>query len=131
MDHQRRGRRQRAADQSPAPVAEGTEITCHQQLPFLAHHDDHVLWMGGAIQRLVETGWKIKVVAMCVPDPQRRDYFDDTCSALAVTSAALGFAAYMGPGAFSRNDRGQMRNQLLVFPEVNHGLMMHVVKITR
>lgn len=79
---------------------------------IVAHHDDHVLWMGGSIQRLAATGWQITVVAMCVPDPQRRDYFHRTCSALGVTPVAMEFADYMGDSEFAVNNRDEMRARL-------------------
>lgn len=81
-------------------------------LVTVAHHDDHVLWMGGAIQRLVAAGWQFTVVGMCVPDPARRSYFERTCLSLGVTGLAFEFQDYMEGPAFSRNDRHQMRAAL-------------------
>jgi LmbE family N-acetylglucosaminyl deacetylase len=80
---------------------------------IVAHHDDHVLWMAGTIQRLAVAGWHWKVVAMCVPELPRRDYFLHTCSVLGVDRAALEFRDYMPGNPFSQNDRASMRARLL------------------
>lgn len=81
-------------------------------LAVVAHHDDHVLWMGGAIQRLLAAGWQFTIIGMCVPDRARRSYFERTCSTLGVTSNSMVFQDYMEGAAFSRNDRAKMRSAL-------------------
>lgn len=79
----------------------------------VAHHDDHVLWMGGAIQRLRALGWHWTLIAMCVPSSERLDYFYHCCSEFGATPIAMNFLDYMGCNAFSQNERGEMRSRLL------------------
>jgi LmbE family N-acetylglucosaminyl deacetylase len=81
-------------------------------LAIVAHHDDHVLWMGGTIQRLAISGWHWTVVALCVPDPARREYFFHCCSVLGAVPQAMSFQDHMEGEAFSRNDRDSMRSHL-------------------
>lgn len=78
----------------------------------VAHHDDHVLWMGGAIERLAATGWHWTVIAMCVPERDRRDYFLHSCSVFAAIPVAMQFHDYQGGNPFSRNNRDEMRSCL-------------------
>lgn len=82
-------------------------------LAVVAHHDDHIPWVGGALQRLVAARWECTVIAMCVPAADRRRYFDECCSAPKVSGVSMGFADYQGGAAFSRNNRGAMEGQLL------------------
>lgn len=82
-------------------------------IAIVAHHDDHVLWMGGTIQRLAVAGWHWKVVAMCVPDLPKRDYFLHSCSVLGVARAAMEFRDYLDGEPFSQNDRDSMRCRLV------------------
>jgi LmbE family N-acetylglucosaminyl deacetylase len=79
-------------------------------LVVVAHHDDAILWMGGTIQRLRDWNWH--VVSMCVPDPRRKDYLQQTCEALGVRSSPVSFADYQGGAPFTGNDREQMVNAL-------------------
>ena len=80
---------------------------------IVAHHDDHALWMAGAIQRLAECGWHWTLIAMCVPAQDRRDYFFHCCSAFGAVPIAMEFQDYQGGEPFSRNNRDQMRSRLL------------------
>jgi hypothetical protein len=90
----------------------------------VAHHDDHVLWMGGTIQRLAGAGWQWTLIAMCVPDPNRRAYFDHCCSIFGAVPVAMGFQDYMEGAPFGRNNRDQMRNCLT---EAVHGQSFDLV----
>jgi LmbE family N-acetylglucosaminyl deacetylase len=87
-------------------------LTLPKAIAIVAHHDDHVLWMGGTIQRLALSCWQWTVVAMCVPDPTRQAYFQHCCSVLGVAPVMMDFQDYMGSDPFSRNDRDQMRSRL-------------------
>lgn len=78
----------------------------------VAHHDDHVLWMGGTIQRLAATGWQWTLVAMCVPDRERQGYFLHCCSVFGAAPVFMEFQDYMNGEPFSRNSRDEMRSQL-------------------
>ena len=79
----------------------------------VAHHDDHVLWMGGTIQRLAASGWHWTLIAMCVPDPAKLDFFHKCCSVFGATPIAMPFQDYMGGEPFSQNNRDEMRSDLL------------------
>jgi LmbE family N-acetylglucosaminyl deacetylase len=82
-------------------------------LAVVAHHDDHVLWMGGAIQRMRSQDWKWTLVAMCVPDPGRQRYFYDFCQALGVEGHFFQFGDYQGEEAFHRNSKSEMLTALI------------------
>jgi hypothetical protein len=79
----------------------------------VAHHDDHVLWMGGTIQRLTASGWHWTLIAMCVPTHERLDYFHHCCSVFGATPIAMPFLDYMGGDPFSQNKRYEMQSRLL------------------
>jgi hypothetical protein len=79
---------------------------------IVAHHDDHALWMGGAIQRLTAAGWKWTLVALCVPNKERRDYFYHCCSVFGAVPVAFDFQDYLRDEPFARNSRTEMRNCL-------------------
>ena len=81
-------------------------------IAVVAHHDDHVLWMDGTIQRLAASGWHWTVVAMCVPDPARREYFVHCCSVHGAIPAHMEFQDYMSGQPFSRNSRAEMRSRV-------------------
>lgn len=80
---------------------------------IVAHHDDHALWMAGAIQRLAESGWHWTLIAMCVSAKDRRDYFFHCCSVFGAVPIAMEFQDYQGGEPFSRNNRDEMRSRLL------------------
>lgn len=82
---------------------------------IVAHHDDHALWMGGAIQRLAMAGWHWTLIAMCVPAPasERLRYFQHCCSIFGATPIAMQFRDYQYGEPFSQNRRDDMRSQLL------------------
>jgi LmbE family N-acetylglucosaminyl deacetylase len=82
-------------------------------LAVVAHHDDHILWMGGMIQRMRARGWNWTLVALCVPDPERRAYFVECCRALGAESLVMDFADHREGPEFGRNDREEMRSELL------------------
>lgn len=79
----------------------------------VAHHDDHILWMGGTIQRLVSTGWSMTLIAMCITDQDKLSYFKGCCSALAATPIAMPFLNYQDGDPFSQNLRSEMKSRLL------------------
>jgi LmbE family N-acetylglucosaminyl deacetylase len=82
-------------------------------IAVVAHHDDHVLWMGGAIQRLTAHGWHCTLVAMCVRDPARRDYFRHCCSIFGAIPLCFEFDDYMKEeDALSPNNREEMQHSL-------------------
>ncbi len=80
---------------------------------IVAHHDDHSLWMGGTMQRLAASGWYWTVIAMCVPDPDRLDYFFHSCSEFGAIPFAMQFNDYQVGQPFSLNNREEMRSRLL------------------
>lgn len=83
-------------------------------LAVVAHHDDAILWTGGAIQRTRrELNWQWRIIAMCVPDPARQKYFRESCEVLNVQSDWCTFADYQGGVEFSRNNRDEMRASLI------------------
>ncbi len=81
-------------------------------IAILAHHDDHVLWLGGTIQRLARSGWNWTVVAMCVPNAERRAYFHHCCSIFGVIPVAMDFQDHMDGEPFSRNKKDLMASRL-------------------
>jgi len=81
-------------------------------LAIVAHHDDHVLWMGGTIQRLSAAGWHWTLAVLCVPDPKRRDYFLHCCAVFGAVPVVMGFDDYLQGEPFSINDRMAMRSTL-------------------
>jgi len=82
-------------------------------LVMTAHHDDAVLWMGGAIQRTLTMGWHWTVLALCVPEPARRTYFNAYCTSLGVDHATWQFRDYQGPQPFTENSKQQMEQAIL------------------
>jgi LmbE family N-acetylglucosaminyl deacetylase len=81
-------------------------------LAVVAHHDDHVLWMGGAIQRTRQMGWDWTLIAMCIPPDGRDPYFRDCSAALGFPGRAMRFEDYMTAPENKANSRGQMEQQL-------------------
>jgi LmbE family N-acetylglucosaminyl deacetylase len=80
-----------------------TEALC-----VVAHHDDAIIWMGGAIQRMRGHGWKWTIAAMCVPDQNRRRYYEECCQALDSKTLSMSFADYQGGQVFERNSQERM-----------------------
>lgn len=64
-------------------------------LAVVAHHDDHVLWMDGTIQRTLTAGWKWTIVAMCAPATDRAEYFVRCCKSQGVEPITFDFKDYM------------------------------------
>ena len=82
-------------------------------LAVVAHHDDHVLWMGGSILRLKSIGWNLTVIAMCIDDHQRKQYFDTCCKQMGVDRyQSFPFRDYLSGAAFSLNNRQHMESCL-------------------
>ncbi len=81
-------------------------------LAVVAHHDDHILWMGGAIQRTRQLGWQWTLIAMCVPPDDRDPYFARCSEALGFPGQALRFRDYLSGPAFAVNSRSQMEQEL-------------------
>lgn len=78
-------------------------------LAVVAHHDDHLLWMGGALQRMRLSGWNWTVIALCVPDRDRQQFYCDYCKAVGVSDARYSyFKDYQGGAPFSQNSRDSM-----------------------
>jgi|SRR5579864_2019262 len=82
-------------------------------LAVVAHHDDHILWMGGTLQRTLAAGWRWKLVAMCVPEPAKQMYYHACCRAIGTGGSCMVFQDYQAGSAFSRNQRAAMEGQLL------------------
>jgi hypothetical protein len=83
-------------------------------LAVVAHHDDHILWMGGMIQRMKSIyRWNWTLIAMCVPAADRRAYFTRCSNALGVDSQSMVFDDYSEAPAFKSNPSDKMRNDLL------------------
>ena len=78
-----------------------------------AHHDDAVLWLGGTILRTRCLGWSWTIVALCVPDPNRRAYFTNYCDTLQATAASFGFKDYQSGDPFSQNSQDEFRKSIL------------------
>jgi LmbE family N-acetylglucosaminyl deacetylase len=82
-------------------------------LAIVAHHDDHILWMGGTIQRMITKKWHWTLIAMCVPAPEKREYFQHCCSIFGAIPIVFEFNDYPNGDAFSQNDRNKMRSELI------------------
>jgi LmbE family N-acetylglucosaminyl deacetylase len=81
-------------------------------LAVVAHHDDHILWMGGTIERM--NSWDWTLVAMCVNRSERQTYYDKCCKALGVAGLRFGhFGDSGGLKAFVENDQNNMRSDLI------------------
>lgn len=80
---------------------------------IVAHHDDHVLWMGGTIQRLAASGWHWTIIAMCIPELDKLEYFIHCCSVFGVIPIAMKFGDYQSGEPFSQNSREEMRSRLI------------------
>jgi LmbE family N-acetylglucosaminyl deacetylase len=80
---------------------------------IVAHHDDHALWMGGTIQRLAASGWHWTVIAMCIPEPDKQNYFLHCCSVFGAIPIVMQFNDYQTGNPFSQNDRNEMKSRLL------------------
>src|SRR5262245_15075509 len=89
------------------------EMWCmNKALAVFAHHDDHILWMGGTLMRTRSQGWDWIVVAMCAPAPDRNAYFHACCRDLGIAPITMSFEDYQGGAPFVRNSRGAMRSHL-------------------
>ena len=89
-------------------------------LAVVAHHDDHVLWMGGTIRRLTDLGWNWLLVAMCVEDAAKQAYFRECAAAYNQEFCMMTFADYQEGGVFSRNQRAQMAMELATAVSGSH-----------
>jgi LmbE family N-acetylglucosaminyl deacetylase len=81
-------------------------------LAVVAHHDDHILWMGGAIQRTRQLGWDWTLIAMCVPTAHE-PYFRNCSAALGFPGLPMVFEDYMGAPQSQPNSKTQMERDLL------------------
>lgn len=81
-------------------------------LVVVAHDDDAVLWMGGAIHHL--TDWNWHVVSLCNHNnSERKRYFEETCNKLGTRADALDFWDYQdGNLAPRRNPIAEMKKSL-------------------
>lgn len=89
-------------------------------LVVVAHDDDAVLWMGGAIRRLRDWDWHI--ISMCnACDEVRKTYFERVCGSLGARAAALDFADYPDQSLELRPNRlDEMKASLL---QATHGVV--------
>jgi len=74
-------------------------------LGVVAHFDDAVIWVGGAVLRTRQLGWDWTIVCTCAAERSRRKYFLASCDALGARGVALEFVDHPDGKAFSRNDR--------------------------
>jgi LmbE family N-acetylglucosaminyl deacetylase len=82
-------------------------------LAVVAHHDDHLLWMGGTLQRMTLLGWNWTLIALCVPAPDRQRFFCDYCCALGISDASYSqFQDYQDRQPFSSNSKDAMRAEV-------------------
>ncbi len=82
-------------------------------LAVVAHHDDHILWMGGTIQRTKKHGWNWTLIAMCVPDPVKQSYFCGCCGSPTANPCYFTFNDYFGGEPFSQNVQSAMQADLM------------------
>lgn len=82
-------------------------------LVVVAHDDDAVLWMGGAIHHLKDWNWH--VISMCNQgNEERRRYFEETCSRLGARANVFDFLDYPNSNtAPRRNSIAGMKESLL------------------
>jgi len=82
-------------------------------LVVVAHCDDAVLWMGGAIRHLRD--WEWHIFSMCNGnDDQKIQSFNKSCEMLGVEKfRALNFRDYQNDGAFSQNNEEEMKLKLI------------------
>ena len=81
-------------------------------LAVVAHHDDHVLWMGGIIRTLKHWDWTL--LAMCVQRQDRRDYFCDFCRDVGADGRTIDCHDYaVIDNAQHPNDAARMQQRLL------------------
>lgn len=78
-------------------------------LAVVAHYDDAVLWIGGTIRQTMQNGWDWTVVAMCVTETWRRQYFQESCDSLQVNWASKEFLDIQSGDPFDKNCRDRMR----------------------
>jgi LmbE family N-acetylglucosaminyl deacetylase len=82
-------------------------------LAVVAHHDDHLLFMGGTMKRLAETkGWKWTVIAMCL-NPDFQKYYCDSCADLKAEGKFMHFKDDLTGFRFTKNSQQQMEAELL------------------
>lgn len=86
-------------------------------LVAIAHCDDAVLWMGGAIHRLRD--WEWCILSMCNGNnDQKIQSFNESCQMLEVEKyQALNFRDYQNEGVFSHNDKEEMKSELIKFAD--------------
>lgn len=87
-----------------------TDIT--RAIAITAHHDDALLWIGGTILRTRSLGWMWTVIALCVPDNQKKEYFNNYCNAVRVISASFSYFDYQSGNPFSRNLMSDFQNAI-------------------
>jgi LmbE family N-acetylglucosaminyl deacetylase len=81
-------------------------------LAVVAHHDDHLLFMGATMRRTKTIrGWHWKVIAMCL-DPACKDYFCGSCADLGAKGCFMPFKNYQTDPIFSKNSREEMEAKL-------------------
>jgi LmbE family N-acetylglucosaminyl deacetylase len=82
-------------------------------LMVVAHYDDPVIWAGGAVRQTRSEGWDWTVVATCVEERSRREYFEAWCESLGVHPVSLLFKDHPDGGPFSQNHRTSLREAIL------------------
>ncbi|MHA1973316.1 MAG: PIG-L family deacetylase [Candidatus Hodarchaeales archaeon] len=84
----------------------------NKALVVIAHCDDAVLWMGGAIISL--RAWEWHIVSMCNNNVAHKiESFEESCVKLGVEKyRALNFRDYQSGGVFSQNNKDDMKTEL-------------------
>jgi LmbE family N-acetylglucosaminyl deacetylase len=81
-------------------------------LAVMAHHDDHLLFMGATIRRTKQLkGWDWTILAMCLR-PQHRAFFCKSCQDLGAEDRTEAFKDYQDKPIFSDNERDKMEKAL-------------------
>jgi hypothetical protein len=81
-------------------------------LAVTAHHDDAFLWLGGTILRTTQVGWGWTVIALCVPDGSKREYFSSWCDSVGAHSVVNQFLDYQPPPAFRENQKSDIQRTI-------------------
>ncbi len=87
-------------------------------LAVTAHHDDAALWMGGALLRTIQLGWRWHIVYMCsgvdwIPRDYLVGYFRTFCQQIGVRPTVFQFKDYLPSPPFAKNRREEMETEVL------------------
>ena len=80
---------------------------------IVAHHDDAVLWCGGTILKTqIECGWEWTIIVFCLPDPDKKRYFEDYCTTFNISEISFRYEDYQGGNKFCTNKKDEMVTNL-------------------